>query len=60
MSDFTSESNIVFLIDDNSVDNFIHKKMILLNGLSSEIKTYTNARDALNYLSENNEWNMAS
>lgn len=57
MSDFASESNIVFLIDDNSVDNFIHKKMIELNGLSTEIKTYTSARDALNYLSEIDELN---
>lgn len=57
MSNFSSDSNIAFLIDDNSIDNFIHKKMVELSGLFKEVKTYINSRDALNYLSDIDELN---
>jgi|SRR3989344_5908769 len=53
----TFESNIVFLIDDNSVDNFVHKKILELNKFSSQIRTFINAKDALYYLSEIDELN---
>lgn len=53
----TFESNIVFLIDDNSVDNFVHKKMIELSKFSSQVRTFINARDALFYLSEIDDLN---
>ncbi len=57
MSAYSTEPNIVFLIDDNSVDNFVHKKMIELNKFSSQVRTFSNAKDALFYLSEIDELN---
>lgn len=57
MSVSACESNIVFLIDDNSVDNFVHKKMIELNKFASQVRTFVKAKDALYYLSEIDDLN---
>lgn len=51
-STFETNTNIVFLVDDNSVDNFVHKKMIELNKFASQVRIFINAKDALYYLSE--------
>lgn len=40
----------VMLIDDNSLDNFINKKMIESNGFAEKVDTYQDAREALHFL----------
>jgi len=40
----------VMLIDDNSLDNFINKKLIETNGFSEKVITYQEAGEALEYL----------
>ncbi len=40
----------VMLIDDNSLDNFINKKMIESNGFSERVDTYQEAGAALAFL----------
>lgn len=38
------------LIDDNSLDNFINKKMIESNGFAEKVNDYQDAREALEFL----------
>jgi CheY-like chemotaxis protein len=40
----------VMLIDDNSLDNFINKKMIESNGFAENVVTYQEAKEALTFL----------
>ncbi len=48
----------VMLIDDNSLDNFINKKMIESTGFSNNVSTYQEAQEALNFLknAQESEW----
>ena len=40
----------VLLIDDNSIDNFVNKKLIEMTGFASDVEVYESAVDALNNL----------
>jgi len=42
--------NTVMLIDDNSLDNFINKKMIESNGFAEKVNTYQEAGEALRFI----------
>ncbi len=42
--------NTVMLIDDNSLDNFINKKLIESNGFAEKVNTYQEATEALEFL----------
>lgn len=43
------------LIDDSQTDRFIHKKLLEIYNIGSEVVEESSARDALNYFSENYE-----
>ncbi len=45
----------VMIIDDDEISNFIYHKVILNNGLSKRIIDFQQARNALDYLSQNVE-----
>ncbi|CAN5427360.1 response regulator [soil metagenome] len=40
----------VMLIDDNSLDNFVNKKLLETNGFAEEVTTYQSAVEALDFL----------
>ena len=39
-----------FLIDDSSFDLFIYEKLLIKSGITSSVKTFNSARDALKHL----------
>lgn len=39
--------NIVMLVDDSSIDNYVNKKVLLRYEFATEVVTYTNSRKAL-------------
>lgn len=45
--------NIVALIDDDEIVNFIETRIIESTNLVNQIKTFTNGQDAINFLKEN-------
>lgn len=47
--------DLVLLVDDNSIDNFVNQKMIERYGFAKKVLAYTKASDALKYLSELDE-----
>jgi CheY-like chemotaxis protein len=48
----------VMLIDDNTIDTFIHKKLIESNHFAEQIQSHLDAREALEFLKNapENEW----
>jgi len=48
----------VLLIEDNSIDMFIHTKVLELSGIAKEIVCQPSARDALEYLKEAERMNF--
>lgn len=48
----------VMLIDDNTIDTFIHKKLIESNRFAEHIQSHLDAREALEFLKNapENEW----
>ena len=40
----------VLLIDDNTIDNFVNKKLIEMTGFASQVEMFESAHSALNYL----------
>lgn len=47
--------NIVMIIDDNVIDLYIPSRMITKNNFGETVLQYTDAKEALNYLQENQE-----
>lgn len=41
-----------FLIDDSAFDLFIYEKLLIKSGITSSVKTFNSARDALKFLVE--------
>ena len=50
-----SQVKLIMLIDDSQTDRFIHKKLLEIYKIGSEVVEESSARDALNYFSENYE-----
>lgn len=50
-----SQVKLIMLIDDSQTDRFIHKKLLEIYNIGSEVVEESSARDALNYFSENYE-----
>jgi CheY-like chemotaxis protein len=48
----------VMLIDDNTIDTFINRKLIENNGFSANVSSYNDAREALDFLKQasQQEW----
>lgn len=44
-----SNTNLILLIDDNSVDNFINEKILKLSNFSGQINVQSNGKQALEY-----------
>lgn len=44
--------NLVMLVDDNDVDNFISKRVIELNGFAKSVETQSSGSSALAYLEQ--------
>lgn len=44
--------NLVMLVDDNDVDNFISKRVIELNGFAKSVETQNSGSSALAYLDQ--------
>ena len=55
MTDSIDNIDLVLLVDDNSIDNFVNQKMIERYRFSKNVIAYTKASDALKYLSELDE-----
>ncbi len=51
MTDY--KCKMVLLVDDNPIDNLINKKIIQNNCFAKEIKTFTSAKAALQFLKNN-------
>jgi CheY-like chemotaxis protein len=51
----SNKFNIVLLIDDNDIDNFINERMITTNNFSSRVVVKNSGEAALEYLKENVE-----
>ena len=51
----SNKFNIVLLIDDNDIDNFINERMITTNNFSSMVVVKNSGEAALEYLKENLE-----
>lgn len=51
----TTILELVLLIDDSTIDNFVNKKIIEKSAFAKETIAFTNAGDALKYLSDIDE-----
>ena len=47
-----SKYSKVLLIDDNSIDNFVNKKLIEMTGFASDVEVYESGEEALKALKE--------
>ena len=43
----------IMLIDDTEIDLFLNRKLIIASGITNDIESYNSAKDALEYLKNN-------
>ena len=55
MPDNSKTLGLVMLVDDNDTDNFISKRIIEITNFSSEVIVKSSGKNALDYLSENDD-----
>lgn len=53
-----AHKKLVMLVDDNDTDNFIHRRVLEMNGYCDEILVMNSGKSALEYL-QNNQENLA-
>ena len=51
----TNKLDLILLVDDSNIDNFVTQKMIERNHFAKEVIAYTKAGNALKYLSDLDE-----
>jgi CheY-like chemotaxis protein len=50
-----AHKKLVMLVDDNDTDNFIHRRVLEMNGYCDEILVMNSGKSALEYLQNNQE-----
>ena len=46
----TPKNKVVMLVDDNTIDNFINKKVVINSSFTENVYVHTNAQSALEFL----------